>query len=105
MHKLESIQENVKHRIFQDLEIQTDHLLQTKRPDLQVIVNKKKNYQIMDVVISADHKNEKKKNKKKKQVLGPGQKTKKKLWNVKLMVIKVVTVTHLEQSPKAGQDD
>ena len=39
MHNLESVQENEMHKIL--FEIQTDHLISARRPDL-VIVNKEK---------------------------------------------------------------
>ena len=42
MHKLESVLENEMHKILIDFEIQTDHLILTSRPDLEII-NKKKN--------------------------------------------------------------
>ena len=40
MHKPESILENEMHEIPWDFEIQTDHPIQTRRPDL-VLINKK----------------------------------------------------------------
>ena len=41
MHQPESIWEKEMHKILWDFEIQTDHLISTKRLDL-VVVNKKK---------------------------------------------------------------
>ena len=49
MHYPESTLENET-----DFEIQTDHLISARRPDL-VIVNKKRTYQIVDLAIPADH--------------------------------------------------
>ena len=40
MHKTEFVQENEKNKILWDFEIQTDHFIPTKRPNL-VITNKK----------------------------------------------------------------
>ena len=40
MHKLESVLENETHKNLEDNEIQTDHLIMTRRPDL-VIISKK----------------------------------------------------------------
>ena len=37
----ETVQENEMYKVIRDFEIQTDHLISTRRPDL-VIVNKKK---------------------------------------------------------------
>ena len=41
MHKLESVRENEKHKIFQDFEIQTVDLISARRPEL-LLINKKK---------------------------------------------------------------
>ena len=41
MHKPESIQENEKHKIFWDFEIQTDHLIPARKPHI-VFINKTK---------------------------------------------------------------
>ena len=41
MHKPESIQENETHKILRDFEIETDHRILARRPDL-VLINKKK---------------------------------------------------------------
>ena len=40
MHKPESVQENKAHNIIRDFEIQADHLVTTRKPDL-VSLNKK----------------------------------------------------------------
>ena len=42
MRKSESVLENETHKPFWDFEIQTDHLIAVRRPDL-VIINKKEN--------------------------------------------------------------
>ena len=41
MHKPESVIENVMHKILWDFEIQADHLILARRPNLEII-NKKK---------------------------------------------------------------
>ena len=41
MHKLESVLENEKQKILRDFEIQTDHLIPARRPDI-VLINKEK---------------------------------------------------------------
>ena len=43
MHKQESVQEKETHKILWNLEIQTDHLIPTRRSDLVSINKKKKN--------------------------------------------------------------
>ena len=41
MHNQESVVENETYKLLSDFEIQTDHLISTRRPDL-VIVNKER---------------------------------------------------------------
>ena len=41
MYNLESIQENEMHKLLCDFEIQTDHLISIRRPNL-MIINKKR---------------------------------------------------------------
>ena len=42
MHNLESIIENETHKILWYLEIQTDHLISARRPNLVIVKKKKK---------------------------------------------------------------
>ena len=49
MHNQESVQKNETHEILWDCEIQTDHLISTRRLEL-VLINKKK-----DFGLPADH--------------------------------------------------
>ena len=42
MHNPESVLENEMHKLFWDLEIQTDHLISARRPDLVIVKKKKK---------------------------------------------------------------
>ena len=42
MHNPESILENQTHKILRDFEIQTDHLISARRPDLLIVKKKKK---------------------------------------------------------------
>ena len=37
MHNWESTQENEMHKILRDFEIQTDHLISARRPDLMIL--------------------------------------------------------------------
>ena len=43
MHNPAPVLENNKHKLLWDFDIQTDHLISTRRPDLIVINNKKEN--------------------------------------------------------------
>ena len=56
--KPESIQENDRHKILLDFEIQTDHLISTRKPDL---VMKK---ELIDFTVPTDHKKKIKENEK-----------------------------------------
>ena len=42
IHNLESVVETETDKIFWDFEIQTDHLISARRPDLVIVNNKKK---------------------------------------------------------------
>ena len=42
MHKQESVLENGKHKILRDFKIQTDYLIQVRKPDLALINKKRK---------------------------------------------------------------
>ena len=58
MHNLKSILENETHKLLWDFEIQMDHLISARRPDL-VIINKEKKRRtcrIVDFAVPVDHK-------------------------------------------------
>ena len=76
MHNPESVQENEMHKLLWDFEIQTNHLISARRPDL-VIINNNKN-------------KKKEKESKKKDKYRDLARELKKLWSMKLMVISVV---------------
>ena len=44
MHKPESVLENEMHKILWDFEIQIDHLILARRPDLVIVKKKKENF-------------------------------------------------------------
>ena len=54
-HNPTSVQENDTHKLLWDFDIQTDHQISARRPDL-IIINNKKNitYKIVDFPVSAD---------------------------------------------------
>ena len=56
MHKPESVNENEKHKILWDFEIQTDHLIPTKKLDLMIINQKNgRTCRILDFAVPADY--------------------------------------------------
>ena len=70
MHKPESIQENETYELICDFEIQTDHLIPTRRPD-QVLINKNEEIcQQVYFTVPADHKVKINEREKYKQILG-----------------------------------
>ena len=56
MYNLESVLENKTHKLLWDFEIQMDHLISARRPDLVIVNQKKRTCRIVDVAIPADHK-------------------------------------------------
>ena len=57
------------HKFLWDFDIQTDHLISAKRPDLIVIDKKKRTSKIIDFDIPADHRIKLKENEKKDKYL------------------------------------
>ena len=59
MHNPASVQENDSHKLHWDFEIQTDHLIAARRPDLIIIrkkrKEKKRTCRIEDLAVPADH--------------------------------------------------
>ena len=64
MHKPESVLENEMHKTLRDFEIQTDHLISARRPDLVMVNNKKKTCRMVDCAIPVGHRMKIKENKK-----------------------------------------
>ena len=55
MHNPESVLENDRHKILWDFEIQTDHLISARRPDLMIIDKKERTSWIVDFAVPAKH--------------------------------------------------
>ena len=84
-----SVLDNDTHKLLWDFEIQTDYLISARRLDL--IINKKeRTCRIMDVAIPADHRLKLKESEKRDQYLDLVMELKK-LWNMKVTVIPIVT--------------
>ena len=88
MHNPIAILENDTHKILWDFDIQTNHLISAKRPDLII---KNRTCKIVDFAASADHRVKLKENEKKDKYLDLARELKK-LWNMKVVL--------LVQSPK-----
>ena len=101
MHTSESIPENETHKNVRDFEIQTDHLIPARRPDL-VINNKKKKKKktcrLVDFAVPADHRVKIKESEKEDKYLDLAREQRK-LWNMRVTVITIVNDA-LELVPK-----
>ena len=84
MHIPESVLENETHKILLDFEIQTDHLISARRPDLVIANNKKKKkkrkkwtFRTVDFAVPADHRVKPKGSEKRDKYPDHGRKLKK----------------------------
>ena len=55
MHNPAPVLENYSHKLLWDFNIQTDHLILVRRPDLIIINKKKRIYKIVDFAVPAGH--------------------------------------------------
>ena len=86
MHNPAPVQENDTHKLLWDSDIQTDHLISARRPDLIIINKKKKRKKICKIV---DHRIKLKECEKKDKYLDLARELKK-LWNMKVTIIIIV---------------
>ena len=97
MHNPTSVLENEMHKLLCDFEIQADHLISARRPDLKIIIinnnnnnnNKKRICRIVDFSVPADHRVKLKEGEKKDMYLDYARESKK-LWNKKVTLIPIV---------------
>ena len=91
MHNPASVLENDSHNLLWDFNIQTDHIIPARRPDLIIINNKKKKRicKIVDFAVSADHRINLKESEKKDNYLDLARELKK-LWNMKETIVPLV---------------
>ena len=54
MHNSAPVLKDDTHKLLWDFDIQTDHLISARRPDLIIIINKKKTCKIVDLAVYAD---------------------------------------------------
>ena len=55
MHNPAPVLENDTQKLLWDFDIQTDHLISARRPDLIIINKKKRTCKIVDFAVPADH--------------------------------------------------
>ena len=88
MHNPATVQENDTHKLLWDFDIETDHLISARRPDL-MIIKKKRICKIIDFAVPADHRIKLKECEKKNEYLDFARELKK-LWNMKVTIISIV---------------
>ena len=91
MHNPASVLENYTHKLLWDFGVQTDHLISARRSDLIIIKKKKKRIcKIVDFAVPNDHRIKLKECEKKDKDLDLARELKK-LWNMKVTIILIVT--------------
>ena len=89
MHNPAPVLENATHKLLWDFNIQTDHLIPVRRPELIIINKKKRTCKIVDFAVPADHRIKLKKCEKKDKYLDLARELKK-LWNMQVTIIPIV---------------
>ena len=93
MHNSALVKENETHKVLWDFDVQTDHLISARRPDLIVISQKKKKKKrtckIVDFAVPADHRIKLKECGKKDKYLHLARELKM-LWNMNVTIIPIV---------------
>ena len=89
MHNPVPVIENDSHKLLWDFNIQTDHLIPARRPDL-ILINKRKSIcKIVHFAVPADHRINPKENEKKDKYLDLARELKK-LWNMNVTIVPIV---------------
>ena len=89
MHNPAPVLENDTHKLLWDFNIQTDHLIPARRPDLLIIFKKERICKIVDIAFLADHRMNLKECEKKDKYLDLARESKK-LWNMKVTIVPIV---------------
>ena len=89
MHNPAPVLENDSHKLLWDLNIQTDHLIPARRPDLIIINKRKRVCRIVDFAVPADHRINLKESEKKDKYQDLARELKK-LWNMKVTIVPVM---------------
>ena len=89
MHNPAPVLENATHKLLWDFDIQTDHLIPARRPDLIIINKKKRTCKIVNFAVPADHRINLKECEKRDKYLDLARELKK-LWNMQVTIIPMV---------------
>ena len=79
----------MRHKIFRDFEIQADHLISARQPDLVIVNKKTRTCWIVNFVVLADHRVKLKEVEKRDKYLDLAREFKKQ-WNMRVTVIPIV---------------
>ena len=91
LHNPAPVLENDTHKLIRDFDIQTNHRISARIPDL-ILINKRKkkrNCKIVYFAVSADHRIKLKESEKKDKYMDFARELKK-IWNVKVTIILIV---------------
>ena len=91
MHNPVPVLENATHKLLWDFNIQTDHLIPARGPDLIIINKKKRTYKIVDFAVPADHRIKLEECEERNKYLDLTRELKK-LWNMQVTIIPIVIV-------------
>ena len=97
-HQPESVLENEDYKILWDFSIQTDHVIEARRPDLVVVDKKERSCKIIDFAVPGDSRIEEKEKDKIEKYQDLGRELQK-IWNVEVKIIPLV-VGSLDAIPK-----
>ena len=99
MHNPAPVLVNNTHKLLRDFDLQMDHLISARRPDLMIINKKKKTSKIVDLAVSADHRIKLKECEKKNKYFDLARELKK-LWNMQVTIIPIAeNGQNTEKSP------
>ena len=91
MHNPAPVLDNDSHKLLWDFNIQTDHLIPARRPDLIIINKRERICKIVDFAVPVDHRiNLKESEKKDKSHDLAREFKKKKLWDMKVTIMPIV---------------
>ena len=89
MNMPESVLENKDYKILLGFSIQTDHVIEARRPDLVVVDKKERSCEIIDFAVPGDSRIEEKEKDKIEKCQDMGRELQK-IWNVKVKIIPLV---------------
>ena len=88
-HEPESVLENEDYKILWDFSIQTDHVIEARRPDLVAVDKKERSCKIIDFAVPEDSRIEEKEKDKIEEYQDLGRLLQK-IWNVKVKIIRLI---------------